>query len=113
MAKIARNSAIDVKRLKSFDQSEKTTTLLQDNHDSIAHYSYNGIDLPSLTKQLPEKFKILVDKMYLQGYTQQEISDELDIPLGTVKTRLREAINVLREILKDERHLLYMLSIIG
>ena len=49
--------------------------------------------------------------MFLQGYTQQEISDELEIPLGTVKTRLREAISQLRDQLKDEKHLLYMLFI--
>ena len=51
--------------------------------------------------------------MFLEGYTQQEISDELEIPLGTVKTRLRDAIQTLRETLKDEKHLLYLLSLLS
>ena len=58
---------------------------------------------------MPEKLKLLVEKMFLEGYTQQEIAEEFDLPLGTVKTRLREAIRLLREILKEEKHLLYML----
>ena len=71
----------------------------------------SDIDIKDLIKDMPEKYKVLVAKMFLEGYTQQEIADEMGIPLGTVKTRLREAIKMLRESLKDEKHLLYMLLI--
>jgi hypothetical protein len=39
----------------------------------------------------------------LNGYSQSETAKELQIPLGTVKTRVRRAILELREILKDEK----------
>ena len=44
--------------------------------------------------------KCLVELAYFQGYTQDEISKFLNIPLGTVKTRLRSALIQLKEFLK-------------
>lgn len=39
----------------------------------------------------------MIDLLYFQGYTQQEISDELGVPLGTIKTRVRRALGRLRD----------------
>lgn len=69
-----------------------------------------GVDVEALIKNLPDKYKILLDKMFLEGYSQQEIADALSMPLGTVKTRLREGIQMLRAMLKHEKHLLYFLT---
>jgi RNA polymerase sigma-70 factor (ECF subfamily) len=38
----------------------------------------------------------LIELAYFSGFTQVEISEKLEIPLGTVKTRLRSAIKELR-----------------
>lgn len=109
MAQIARNAALDVKRLKSFE-NQKFTDSLSDVHFHTKDDEKDPTpDLERITKQIPEKYRVLIDKMYLYGYTQQEISDEMDIPLGTVKTRLREAVVKLREVLKSEKNLLYFL----
>lgn len=62
-----------------------------------------GIDAAKLLSNLDENNRIVLEYAYLKGYTQQEISDELNIPLGTVKTRLRKAISILREELKNEK----------
>ncbi len=113
MAQVARNAAIDKKRLKSYEMSSNTSSIDQTNHHLVSDFVEHSIDMKSLFKNMPEKYKILLDKMFLEGYTQQEISDELEIPLGTVKTRLRDAIITLRETLKNEKHLLYFLSILS
>jgi RNA polymerase sigma-70 factor (ECF subfamily) len=42
----------------------------------------------------------LIELLFFQGYTQQEASDELEIPLGTVKTQNRNCINDLRTYLQ-------------
>jgi RNA polymerase sigma-70 factor (ECF subfamily) len=42
----------------------------------------------------------LIDLLFFKGYTQQEASEELEIPLGTVKTQNRNCINELRTILQ-------------
>jgi RNA polymerase sigma-70 factor, ECF subfamily len=113
MAQIARNAAIDMKRLKSFEMASNTSSFDNTEYGMASESSEKNVDIQALIKNMPEKYKILLDKMFLEGYTQQEISDELEIPLGTVKTRLRDAIQTLRETLKDEKHLLYLLSLLS
>ena len=39
------------------------------------------------------------------GYTHNETAKNLNIPLGTVKTRVRHAIDILRNELKEEKGL--------
>ncbi len=109
MSQIARNTAIDMKRLKSFEMTSNTSSFDNTEYGMAAESSEKSVDIKALFKNMPEKYRILLDKMFLEGYTQQEISDELEIPLGTVKTRLRDAIQTLRETLKDEKHLLSFL----
>ena len=40
--------------------------------------------------------KKVVDLLYFKGYTQKEASEELQIPLGTIKTHNRNCIKQLR-----------------
>ena len=47
----------------------------------------------------PEQ-RSIIDLAYFNGYTQDEISKEMGIPLGTVKTRMRAAIIELRKMLE-------------
>ncbi|SDD55041.1 Sigma-70, region 4 [Pricia antarctica] len=45
---------------------------------------------------------VVIILFYLKGYSQREISDRLNIPLGTVKTRKRSGILKLRGFLERE-----------
>jgi RNA polymerase sigma-70 factor (ECF subfamily) len=54
-----------------------------------------------LFESLPEKQKLVIEAIYIDGKSQQEVSNELDIPLGTVKSRTRLALQRLKEMLKD------------
>ena len=101
MANIARNQAIDKIRSKSFKNETKNQDL-DDNVDSIDVFknvsmSPDHIGLKDLLSKLKPEHKIVVELVYFNGYKQQEVADELDIPLGTVKTRLRMAIIELRK----------------
>ena len=64
---------------------------------------------------LDEKYRKLIDLVYFQGYSQREIEKEFNIPLGTVKTRIRAAINELRsKLAKDYAdRLLLILLLLG
>lgn len=54
-------------------------------------------------ERLPEAQRLVMVKVYLEEKSHQEVSDELAIPLGTVKSRIRLALDRLREALDDTR----------
>ncbi|MFS1704726.1 sigma-70 family RNA polymerase sigma factor [Aestuariibacter sp. GS-14] len=54
-----------------------------------------------LFNELPEKQKVVIQAIYIDGKSQQEIADELDIPLGTVKSRTRLALQRLKGMLSE------------
>lgn len=51
--------------------------------------------------QLPNNQRQVLEKAYYEGMSQSEISQDLNIPLGTVKTHKRKGLLQLRQILKD------------
>ena len=51
---------------------------------------------------LPEEQRQVLSMAYFGGYTQREIAEALQQPLGTVKTRIRLAMNRLRDALRDQ-----------
>ena len=53
--------------------------------------------------QLPERFVTLVHLVYFQGMRYKEAAEVLDIPVGTVKSRLNAAINRLTEFWKTSQ----------
>ncbi len=100
MLNLARNQAIDKTRSREMSNEKKT-----DDLDSIVstvesqNSSYQDIDaigLKEVLNALPEEQKFVVTYLYLKGYTQSELAKEFNIPLGTVKTRLRMAMIELR-----------------
>ncbi len=104
MSVIARNTALDQKRLKTFQAKQKTVPVDEVVYRPGASTPEGAsIDAARLLAYLDANDRIVLEYAYLKGYTQQEISDTLNIPLGTVKTRLRKAISVLRNQLKDEK----------
>jgi RNA polymerase sigma-70 factor (ECF subfamily) len=63
-----------------------------------------GIDHIGLNKvvnQLKPEQRQLIDLLYFGGYTQSEAAEKLKIPLGTVKTRVKAAMNKLRDLLRE------------
>lgn len=50
---------------------------------------------------LPNKQKLVIEAIYIAGKSQQEVADELDIPLGTVKSRTRLALHRLKDMLEE------------
>ncbi len=111
LATIARNAAIDKARLKSFKNNQKTDTI--SDHVYKIGFSTNQakLDVDRLITLVDDKYRIVLEKMYLEGYSQSDISKELDIPLGTVKTRLRKAIQLLRKELNSEKSTFYGIAL--
>ena len=96
---IARNSAIDATRQKDFKRQNQPLENVVNTIDTQQSTTLNPetLDMRQLTEKLSPEYKDLVDLIYFQGFTQSEAAEALNIPLGTVKTRIRSAITRLRE----------------
>ena len=106
MLNITRNLAIDKTRSKEISQGRKTGDI-DDSVDSVDRGGSESqhedtIGLKDVLQQLPEEQRFVVEYLYLRGYTQSELAEEFNIPLGTVKTRLRLAMIALRSKLNVE-----------
>ncbi|HVX50042.1 MAG TPA: sigma-70 family RNA polymerase sigma factor [Chitinophagaceae bacterium] len=103
MLNIARNASIDMVRSKGFNNSQQNRELTEAVYETAGSTStnINKIGLRKLVYQLKEDYRVLVELAYFQGYTQEEISKLMNIPLGTVKTRMRAALIQLRDIIKS------------
>jgi len=104
MLNIARNLAIDKTRSKEISKDRKTDDIddLVNRIDrkQQSEQKVETIGLKEVLGRLSEEQKFVVEYLYLKGYTQSELADEFNIPLGTVKTRLRLAMIELRTFLR-------------
>jgi RNA polymerase sigma factor (sigma-70 family) len=102
MLNISRNASIDMLRSKTYQNSQKNQEIT-DNVYGVNQVTQTSIDSIGLSKFLgklrPEQ-RVLIELAYFKGYTHDEIAQIEDIPLGTVKTRIRSALLQLREFLK-------------
>jgi RNA polymerase sigma factor (sigma-70 family) len=102
MLNVARNASIDLLRSKNYQNSRKNQELTDNVYD-IDQVTLTNTDSIGLTKflaKLRPDHRILIELAYFKGYTHDEIAHIEDIPLGTVKTRIRNALLQLREYLK-------------
>ncbi len=105
MLNIARNTSIDKLRSKNFNNNQKNLStdnfvhILDDNSKTIN--KIDAIGIKEFIKKLKPKCIQLIDLLFFKGYTQQEASDELEIPLGTVKTQNRNCMNELRLMINE------------
>ena len=99
---IARNTAIDFTRSRQASKDSRNQSL-----DNFVFHERPGlsvnipeecIGLRELVNKLDPSIRQILEWMYFDGYTQQEISEEFSIPLGTVKTRARNGLRDLREM---------------
>lgn len=114
---IARNASIDFIRTRRNKESKRTTSIENPVYENVAgstEMEINDFGLKKVIDSLDEKHRLLIELTYFKGYSQREIEKEFDIPLGTVKSRLRIAVNQLREKLGDEqvRNLLLCIAIL-
>lgn len=103
MTNIARNASIDMVRSKGYrhqQQNRELTETVYQSGETSTQIPVERIGLRKLVHELKEDYKVLVELSYFQGFTQEEISKMLNIPLGTVKTRLRTALIQLKQLVK-------------
>ncbi len=104
MLNIARNASIDFLRSKAYQNSKKNQEFPDTQEFNITGQSTqmntDNIGLKKVLLKLKAESRVLIDLAYFKGYTHEEIAEIEEIPLGTVKTRIRTALIQLREHLK-------------
>ena len=97
--RITRNTAID--KLRSL--GTKSDKEIQMDVSDVYNIGVEGLrpehlDLQKHLGEIEPKYREVLDALFFQGMTQQEASDELDIPLGTIKSRLKIGLRELKKI---------------
>ena len=95
---ICRHAAIDRlrKRKKNRTQEIQNSEINVDNN--TVENNPDHLDLAKHLMGIEEKYREVITLLFFRGYTHREASDELDLPLGTVKTRLKIALRELNKI---------------
>jgi RNA polymerase sigma factor, sigma-70 family len=102
MLNISRNASIDMLRSRNYQNSQKNQEITDNVYgiDQATQTSIDSIGLSKFLGKLRPEQRVLIELAYFKGYTHDEISQIEDIPLGTVKTRIRNALLQLRDYLK-------------
>lgn len=100
---ITRNQRIDILRKLNRTRAEiviETEDLWQIPTEDTTICSIQNLSTEKFVKagidKLPEEQMIALRKVYYEGKTHEEVAEELNIPLGTVKGRLRLSLQKLR-----------------
>lgn len=107
MLNIARNTAIDsIRSSKAMGRPASAQTISTDDEGTysvdrqyaVAPENTDFIGLKEVLNRLRPERKQLIDLVYFNGYTHEEAAEELALPLGTVKTRIRSALQELKQL---------------
>jgi RNA polymerase sigma factor (sigma-70 family) len=106
MLNIARNTAIDSLRARKTQpfgaiRTDEENVHIVDRQHQTEQPNPEHIGIQEVVNQLRPDRKQLIDLVYFGGYTHEEAAEELKLPLGTVKTRIRAALQELKQLFKS------------
>jgi RNA polymerase sigma-70 factor (ECF subfamily) len=111
LLRMARNRAIDKIRSKSYKNQRQEADDIEDMDDFVSRNAESPLDGILLSERMqfvktalehisPDQ-RLVLETAYFEGYTQSQIAQRLNLPLGTVKTRMRDGMKSLRVHLKE------------
>lgn len=105
---IARNTFVDYIRKRrddlSIESGESSASISAPSvaptpEESIIN-SQQRAELDRLLAQMPPRYKLLIELRFFKEYSYEEIAKELSLPLGTVKTQIHRARELLCNALR-------------
>lgn len=103
---IARNASIDLmrKRKEPAYELEERDSLVSDepSTEDLVEWKERGAAVREAIESLGEEQRRVIHSFYFKGHTQRQIAEQFNIPLGTVKGRIRLALKHLKGILDGQ-----------
>ncbi|MFN8145273.1 MAG: sigma-70 family RNA polymerase sigma factor [Bacteroidia bacterium] len=100
MINIARNASIDKVRSKEFVNRNKNQNLekavFSAGEDLQSGFNPETIGIKKMVQELEPEYRQVIELLFFGGYSQSAAAEKLNIPLGTVKTRSRAALQKLK-----------------
>ncbi len=106
MLNITRNLAIDMLRSRQYQMTSGSVQMETEHLEKVAPSVSTNIDHIGLTEvldTLPDGQREVILLLYFQGYTQVEVGKKLNIPLGTVKSKVRLGMKALRKKMLESK----------
>ncbi|MBT8299010.1 MAG: sigma-70 family RNA polymerase sigma factor [Maribacter sp.] len=111
--RITRNTAIDKLRSVNTKSDKEIQMDVSDVYNlGVENIKPELIDVRDNLDKIENKYQIVLEALFFHGMTQQEASDELDIPLGTIKSRLKIGLRELKKIYGSTLLLAFLLNLI-
>jgi RNA polymerase sigma factor (sigma-70 family) len=103
LVSVTKNMAIDCTRNRRYKEEQRTFLFQDADGGSYCLDQYHEVkDLRKLVSTLPYQHRNIMELTYFYGYTNKQVARLLQLPLGTVKTRLRSATRRLRVEVADK-----------
>jgi len=107
MLNIARNTGIDYLRSKQSKKESKNQNMedvvYNVEKENAVSLQVETIGIRSLVSALSDEQQLILEYVYFKGYTHEDASKALNMPLGTIKTRIRSAMIELRKEFREIR----------
>ena len=88
----------------------EVSQLLEAASDELAEYDERYARVEEKLAQLPDKQREVFLKCVVEEKKYQEVADELDVSINTIKKHMSRALKFLRDELQGESILLFILS---
>jgi RNA polymerase sigma-70 factor (ECF subfamily) len=93
---------IQINVANDFYRRQKHEVVMEEVPDGIYHDDHSELEFTQMIETLQPELREIISLKYYSGYTLREISEILNLPEGTVKSRLSRALNILRlEVLNE------------
>lgn len=96
---------IFIDEVRRRDRRERTKLEIEEffpDRVESEHERDRDIDTAKIVSMLPDGMRDVILMIYMEGLKHEEVADRLSIPVGTVKSRVFNALRKLRKILEKE-----------
>ena len=101
LAVITRNRAVDmVRKRRPLSEIEETTLSFSPDLAGDAERGRIAEKVRAALKDMPAPQRSALEMAYFEGYSHSEISTKTGEPLGTIKTRIRSGLLLLRKVVE-------------